>query len=92
MCAVKFTLPDRNGGSPLRFFHCSTINKKTNYYPIEYSENLILTQRPSYCMIIQNKSPLFTWHFTKNLLYMQQTLKKILAHLATTTILAIKDD
>ncbi len=43
-------------------------------------------------MIIQNKSPLFTWHFAKNLLYMRQTLKKMLAHLATTTILAIKDD
>lgn len=43
-------------------------------------------------MIIQKKSPLFNWHFSKNLLYLQQTLKKMLAHLATTTILAINDD
>lgn len=43
-------------------------------------------------MIIQNKSPLFNWHLAKNLLYLQQTLKKMLAHLATATILAINGD
>jgi hypothetical protein len=43
-------------------------------------------------MIIQKKSPEINWYFSENLLYPRPTLKKMLAHLATATILAINDD